>query len=133
MKRVVLDASALMTFFEDRPGARMVEDLIKRAIEGKIELLMSVINWGEVYYSTWRMRGQATAKAVMDRIAQLPIEVIAADIDSTRLAAELKAQHKMPYADSFAAALAQTRDAAVATCDAGFTSLEKQLAFVWIR
>ncbi|MGH9816088.1 MAG: type II toxin-antitoxin system VapC family toxin, partial [Candidatus Acidiferrales bacterium] len=110
MKRVVLDASALMTFFEDRPGARMVEDLIKRAIEGKIELLMSVINWGEVYYSTWRMRGQATAKAVMDRIAQLPVEVIAADIDSTRLAAELKAQHKMPYADSIAAALAQTRD-----------------------
>lgn len=133
MKRVVLDASALMTFFEDRPGAKTVEDLVKRAIEGKIDLLMSVVNWGEVYYSTWRMRGEAAAKAVVDRIAQLPIEVIAADMDSTRLAAELKVHHKVPYADSFAAALAQSHEAALATCDADFSSLEKQFTLVWIQ
>ena len=54
MKRVVLDASALMTFFEDRPGAAKVEELIAQATEGKCELLISVVNWGEVYYSVWR-------------------------------------------------------------------------------
>lgn len=133
MKRAVLDASALMAFFEDRPGARIIEDLVSRAIEGKVGLLMSVVNWGEIYYATWRKRGEATAKAVMDRIAELPIAVIAADMDSTRLAAELKAQHNIPYADSFAAALAQSHEAALATCDADFSPLEKRLSFVWIR
>jgi PIN domain nuclease of toxin-antitoxin system len=40
MKRVVLDASALMTFFEDRPGADKVEDLIRLGVEGKRQLSM---------------------------------------------------------------------------------------------
>ena len=52
MKRVVLDASALMTFLEYRPGADRVEDLIRLGIEGKRQLLMSAVNWGEVYYSS---------------------------------------------------------------------------------
>jgi len=47
IKRIVLDAGAVMTFFEDRPGAAKVEELIARAAEGKCELLMSVVNWGE--------------------------------------------------------------------------------------
>ena len=47
MKRTVLDASALMTFFEDRPGADKVEDLIRLGLEGKRQLLMSVANWAK--------------------------------------------------------------------------------------
>jgi PIN domain nuclease of toxin-antitoxin system len=69
MKRIVLDASALMTFFEDRPGADKVEDLIRLGIEGKRQLLMSVVNWGEVYYSTWRAKGPGVARKVLDDIA----------------------------------------------------------------
>jgi predicted nucleic acid-binding protein len=133
VKRVVLDASGLMTFFEDRAGAQIVEELVERAIEGKVQLMMSAINWGEVYYSTWRMRGEAVAKAIVGRIAELPIEVVLPDLDATRLAAELKAQHKIPYADAFAATLAQSRKAALATSDADFASLKSTLDFVWIR
>ena len=133
MKRVVLDASAVMAFFEDRPGAEIVEGLVERAIEGRVELLMSVVNWGEVYYSTWRMRGEAVAKAVVSRIAELPIEIVLPDLNSTRLAAELKAQHKIPYADAFAAALAGARKASLATADADFASLKSLLDLIWIR
>ncbi len=63
MKRIVLDASAVMTFFEDRPGAAKVEDLLARATEGKCELLMSVVNWGEVYYSVCRAKGPGVGDA----------------------------------------------------------------------
>lgn len=133
MKRVVLDASAMMAFFEDRAGAQIVEELMERAIEGKVQLMMSVINWGEVYYSTWRTQGEAVAKAAVARIAELPIEVVLPDLDATRLAAELKAQHKIPYADAFAATLAQSRKASLATSDADFASLKNLLDFIWIR
>jgi predicted nucleic acid-binding protein len=133
VKRVVLDASALMAFFEDRAGAQIVEDSMERAIEGKVQLMMSVINWGEVYYSTWRTRGEAVAKAVVARIAELPIEVVLPDLDAARLAAERKAQHKIPYADAFAATLAQSRKASLATSDADFATLKSLLDIVWIR
>ena len=90
MKRVVLDASAIMTFFEDRPGAQKVQDLLGRAVEDKIELLMSVVNWGEVYYSIWRTKGKEAAERTLAKIAQLPIEIVDADSELTKLAAALR-------------------------------------------
>jgi predicted nucleic acid-binding protein len=132
VKRVVLDASALMTFFEDRPGAGKVEELIGHAVEGKTELLMSVVNWGEVYYSVWRARGCEAAQKIMAEIAQLPIEVEDADGELTKQAAELKAQHNLPYADCFAAALARLSKASLATSDRDFVRLKEKLSLVWI-
>jgi predicted nucleic acid-binding protein len=131
MKRIVLDASALMTFFEDRPGAEQVEDLIRLAVERKRQLSMSVVNWGEVYYSAWRTKGPGVARKILEDIAQLPLEIVDADSELTRIAAELRAEHKLPYADCFAAALALTRKAALATFDKDFAHLEKKLAILW--
>jgi len=53
----VLDASALMAFFEDRAGGEKVEELLSKAAEAKRPLLMSLVNWGEVYYAIWRAHG----------------------------------------------------------------------------
>ena len=61
MKTYVLDASALMTFFENRPGADKVEELLAGAADATRPLAMSVVNWGEVYYSIWRAHGEKTA------------------------------------------------------------------------
>ncbi len=123
MKRVVLDASALMVFFEDRSGAEVIEDLIGQAIAGKKALVMSVVNWGEVYYSTWRARGQSLAQKALAEIAQLPLEIVDADRELTRLAAEFRAQHRLPYAACFAAALARSLKASLLTQDRDFAPL----------
>jgi len=131
MKRIVLDASALMTFFENRPGAERVQDLIRLGVEGKRLLLMSVVNWGEVYYSTWRTKGPGVARKVIEDIAQLPLEIVDADLELTRGAAELRAEHKLPYTDCFAAALALARKASLATSDRDFTHIEKKLDILW--
>ncbi|MGB2898857.1 MAG: type II toxin-antitoxin system VapC family toxin [Candidatus Acidiferrum sp.] len=131
MKRIVLDASALMTFFEDRPGVDKVEDLIRLGVQGKRQLLMSVVNWGEVYYSTWRTKGPGVARKVIEDIAQLPLEIVDADLELTRIAAELRAEHKLPYTDCFAAALASNRKASLATSDKDFASVEKKLDLLW--
>ncbi len=131
MKRIVLDASALMTFFEDRPGADKVEDLIRLGVEGKRQLLMSVVNWGEVVYSTWRAKGPGVARKVLEDIAQLPLEIVDADLELTRGAAEFRAEHKLPYTDCFAAALAAHRKASLATSDKDFAHVEKKLEILW--
>jgi predicted nucleic acid-binding protein len=131
VKTYVLDASALVTFFEDRPGAAKVEELLAKAAETKRPLLMSVVNWGEVYYSIWRAHGEKAAHAKLREIAQLPLLVIDVDLELTKLAATLKAQHNLPYADCFAAALAQQRKATLATADKDFQLVGKYLKVLW--
>lgn len=96
MKRYVLDASALMTFFEDRAGAGKVEELLGKAAETKRPLAMSVVNWGEVYYSVWRARGEKAAEAKLQEIAQLPIEIVGVDLELGKLAARLKPRPVKP-------------------------------------
>lgn len=131
MKRVVLDASAIMTFSANLPGAEKVEQLIQLALDGKRELLMCVVNWGEVYYSVWRDRGPGFARHILAQMAQLPIHLIPADVDLARDAAEFKANFNLPYVNGFAAALAVTRKASLATSDKDFASLEKKLDLLW--
>lgn len=130
-KRIVLDASAVMDFFEDRPGAQTVEALIAGAAAGQSELLMSVVNWGEVYYSVHRAHGPATAQKIIAEIAQLPIDLVPATYDLTKQAAEFHARYKLPYADCFAAALAADRKAALATSDKHFSLVETQIRILW--
>jgi predicted nucleic acid-binding protein len=132
MDRYILDASALMTFLEDRPGAEKVQELLVRAAAVKRPLLMSVINWGEVYYSVWRAHGEKAVEGKLQDIAQLPVVVVEADMELTKLAASFKAQHNLPYADCFAAALAQARKASVVTSNKDFESVAGSLKICWI-
>ena len=131
MKPIVLDASAVMTFSANRPGAEKVEQLIQLAVDGKRELLMCVVNWGEVYYSVWRDQGPGFARHFLAQIAQLPIHLVPADIDLARHAAEFKANFNLPYVDGFAAALAVARKASLATSDKDFAHIEKKLDLLW--
>lgn len=132
MKTYVLDASALVAFFEDRPGAEKVEELLARAAEARRPLLMSAVNWGEVYYSVRRAQGEPVAQAIVRRIAQLPIEIVDADLPLTALAASLKAQHQLPYAACFAAALAQLRKGTLVTSDRDFDNVHSAAMVIWM-
>ncbi len=132
MKTYVLDASALMTFFENRAGADKVEKLLVDAVNAGRPLAMSVVNWGEVYYAIWRAHGEKAATAKLQAIAQLPIQVSGVDMELARQAASLKAQYNLPYADCFAAALAQARKAAVVTTDKDFERIGTALKTLWV-
>jgi predicted nucleic acid-binding protein len=131
MKRIVLDASAVITFSASRPGAEKVEQLFQLAVDGKRELLMCVVNWGEVYYSVWRDQGPGFARNILTQMAKLPILLVPADVDLARQAAEFKANFNLPYVDGFAAALALQRKASLATSDKDFASIAKKLDILW--
>ncbi len=49
-----------------------------------------------------------------------------------KLAARLKAEHNLPYADCFAAALAHLKKASLVTAERDFSSVESILKIVWV-
>jgi predicted nucleic acid-binding protein len=127
MKRTVLDASAVISFFEDRSGGEVVERLVAESVAGKAELLMTVVNWGEVYYSAWRARGKEAARQVVAEISQFPIQVVNADPELTKCAVELRAKYNLPYADCFAAALSKVCKAGLVTSDRDFAMVNSEI------
>jgi predicted nucleic acid-binding protein len=113
MKQYVLDANALYRFVSGGLGAEIVEQLFEQARESEQPLRMSVVNWGEVYYSIARSQGFARASAVMDIVKVLPLAIVDTDQSQTTQAARLKAAYGLPYADGFAAALLGPADVLV--------------------
>ena len=124
----VLDASALIGFFEDRSGAAKVRHLMELAFRTDVPLLLSAINWGEVFYVTWRQHGAATAYKAESKLHQLPVAVIGVDQERATRAAALEQKHGLGYADAFAAELAIERSARLVTADPEFAKLGKPLA-----
>jgi predicted nucleic acid-binding protein len=128
-RRYVLDANALIAFFEDRPTAgTRVRHLMEEAVRQERPLLMSAVNWGEVFYISCRRHGEVKAREVEARLRQLPILVIAADMDSATRAGGLKTKYNLPYADAFAAELAIERGAWLVTSDPEFSKVGKALS-----
>ena len=117
MKTHVLDANALYRFLTGGPGAEVVSRLFREARDANEPLRMSVVNWGEVYYTIARSEGFTETDRVMDRVRMLPLTILDADELVTTRAAKLKAGHGLPYADCFAAAVVGTGDVLV-TSDA---------------
>jgi predicted nucleic acid-binding protein len=113
MKAHVLDANALYRFLTGGPGSDVVSRLFRQGRDAGQPLRMSVVNWGEVYYTIARAEGFAETDRIMDRVRMLPLAIVAADESVTTRAARLKAGHGLPYADCFAAAVAGTGDVLV--------------------
>ena len=129
----VMDASALLVYLNKETGYEKVEELLVSAAEKNKNILMSAVNWGEVLYIVQRsLVDYHQAEAIESIIDTLPIEVIEVDRDLAREAARLKANHKMAYADCFAAALAKKRKAELVTSDKEFKAVEDEIKINWI-
>ncbi len=132
----VLDSWALIAFFEDEPAAEQVENLLVKAEAGTHTLLLSVVNWGEIYYNTMRESSQEAAEQIAKEMAGLTIEIVGVDgknLELVRQAAMYKATRKLSYADAFAAALAKIRNAELVTGDREFKEVEDEIKIRWLR
>jgi predicted nucleic acid-binding protein len=132
MASKVLDSYALMAFFEDESGADLVRELILKAEENRVNLLMSVVNLGEVWYAIARTNSPEVADQYIGEIRGMAIEIVDADWQLTRQAAAYKASGNISYADCFAAALAKAKKAELVTGDKEFKPLESQIKIQWI-
>lgn len=129
----VLDASALMAYLEKEPGYEKVKDLFVKATEMNKKLLMTTVNWGEVFYVLTRDYGLPEAEKIQHLIETFPIELVLVDIGIAKQAAIYKATKKIPYADCFALALARLRKAEIVTKDKEFKVVEDQVKISWIE
>lgn len=110
--RAVLDAWALIAFFDDTPGAApRVEALLEEG--GGVACS---INLGEVLYRQTRLAG---AQAAHERVAALraTLDVVDPDWQLVEAAAAIKAAGGLSYADAFCVATATRLDAPLWTGD----------------
>lgn len=131
-KTYVLDANAVLDFVEDGSGAERMEQLLKDALHWSTPLLMSVVNWGEVFYVLWQRRGEEKARQTMGSLPRLLIQLVSVDLPLALKAGELKAVHKIPYVDCIAAALAMLNNATLVTSDRDFEKLGRHADILWI-
>jgi ribonuclease VapC len=131
-KGYVLDANALINLLMDAPGADRVEQLVREAGRLGSPLLVSVANWGEVFYLSWQRHGEQVARENMADLARLPLRVVPVDMAQALKAGEIKALHKIPYVDCLAAALASLERATLVTSDRDFEKLGRHFPILWI-
>lgn len=132
MKKFVLDSYALLAYCEGEKSGIIVKDLLKKASFYEVEIFLSVINWGEMYYIGLREGGKERAELYRSVISKYPISIIEANKEITLLAAKYKAFNKISYADAFAAALTEQRKATLVTGDMEFKLLENKIKIHWL-
>jgi predicted nucleic acid-binding protein len=134
----ILDACALIAFFDGEEGAVIVRNLLDRARNNEITITMNAANLIEVYYDRIREIGTEQADAVIREIYDIfPISIIETlNPAIVRESARLKALGKMSFADTILVATAHYNGATIVTCDhVELEPVEKQgiVPFLWIR
>jgi ribonuclease VapC len=128
----VLDSFALLAFLRGEPSARRVRQVLSLGKRGKARIWMSAINLGEVAYITERERGLEGAHKTLALVEQLSVTVVDPDRRMTLAAAHIKARYGIAYADTFAIALARSKNAAVLTGDPEFKKVAGHVRSNWL-
>ena len=134
---LILDACAIIAFFNGEDGAEVILNLFKEAELGKLTLCLHSINFCEVYYDCFRKSGSKMADKLLKKTRQLPLEIVE-DINMklVKEAGRFKASERISLADAFTLGLSVIKRGKVVTSDhREFDIIEKKgLAnFLWIR
>ena len=137
MKRYVLDACALVAFFNDEEGAEAVEGVLIEASRGNGTVIMNKYNLLEVYYGYYRVNGEAFAENILSIVEGSSIQINDALTNSLlRQAGRFKATHKISLADAVALAQAFDEQSILVTADHHEMDALMQngeVEFLWIR
>lgn len=129
--RIALDTAPLIYFLGGYgPRDAVVEEILVRASEGRIEVVVSVVTEAELLVGALGPRGgDATA---IDRLLDGPgIEVVPVTRSTARVAASLRARQRLRLADAVVAATALTAGCtALVGNDRAFRRLDDRLAYV---
>ncbi len=135
--KFVLDACAVIAFFNDEEGADKVEQLLWQGERAPNSLFMHEINLLEIYYGVYRDESKELAKQTYVKVLNLPIRVVRGLRKNVfKEAGRLKAVYKISLADSIALAEAKIRKIPLVTCDHHeFDPIQdkNELNFFWIR
>ena len=131
-RRLLLDTFAVLAWLQDEPPAAQVDSLLAGVRRGKAELLMTLINLGELYYILRRSLSAVEVRTLVDQLLSIPITVVPISEELVWAAAEIKAANPLSYADCLAVAAAQSERARIVTGDPEFKRVEGMVALEWI-
>ena len=129
--KYVLDSFAILAYLAEEEGADVVEDLLNRAESGGANLYLNYVNFGEVYYVTFREEDVNEANETIVLVKRMPIEFVQVDERIALIAGRIKATYSMSYADAFVVATAIVKEAEIVTGDPEFESID--MSILWIR
>ena len=126
-KGCVLDSSAFLTLFEDENGAETVQKLLERAKKGEIAVFVCFATFAEVFYITFREKGQGEARKRVKLMSRLAITRVESSEELSLIAGRLKATRKLSFADAWIAATAILYDSTLVHKDPEFEQLEDEV------
>lgn len=131
---LVLDSWPVLELWRGRePAARKVLQLFLQASVQQVDLQLSRINYGEVFYKAVDYFGETSALDLQTSLSQR-VRIVSVDDRLDDEAAKLKTPFRISYADCFAAALAMRIRAPIVTGDPDFLKLEASglIDLVWL-
>lgn len=131
-KRIILDAYSVLCYAQDEPGSDHIEALLTQAEQGIVELFITKLNLGEVYYKTIRRIGLQEADAFLTSFAELPVHILEVSEELIWAACRVKADHPISLADAFVVAAALKENAAILTGDPEFQNVETLVEIMWL-
>jgi predicted nucleic acid-binding protein len=124
MTTYVLDSSALIRYIDDEAGADRVEGLLKACVAGKAKVWISAVQWGEVAGNLRSRFGASKEQSVLSAVLPSEAEIVPASGNRAVRAGEVRADHKIPYADAFALELAMdSAERVLVTADYDFKAV----------
>jgi predicted nucleic acid-binding protein len=128
----VLDSFAVLAYLDSEIGGERVRMILEEASEGKAQVMLSIINLGEVLYITEREVGLVQAQATLAAIEQLPIEILPATKEAVMAAAHVKANYPIAYADAFAIVAARESSGTIITGGSEFQAIQELVTVEWL-
>jgi uncharacterized protein len=102
MIHYVLDSYALIALFKNEAGKDFIVKLLKQAVTEAVELHISSINIGELFYMLCRKNGINFANKALEDTLKFPLQIHEPSLNDTLFAASLKAGTKLSFAECYA-------------------------------
>ena len=130
-KRIILDTSAILAYFEGEEGKETVEIFLIRSASNEIELFIPFSAAIEFYYINFNSQGEETANQRFAMLMSLPINVLKS-IDEPYIiqAGRLKASYPISFADALIAAYAFLEKASLVHKDPEYLTLENEINLI---
>lgn len=129
MKMFILDSYALLCLFDKKRKSEKdaVVNYLEDAEKGRIQLHISKMNEGEVFYKLYKYLGGPIAAGFREDLKRglFPLHVVSVNDKRAEEASVIKAKYPVSYADAFCIELAKDMDLPVVTGDPQFECVKK--------
>jgi predicted nucleic acid-binding protein len=133
----VFDACSLIALLSNEDGADLVKDLLQKATNGTIKILMHKVNFFEVYYYICKKHSETSVLKLLKDIKVAPIKIDTEITDDILIkAGRLKSLYKMSLADSIGLAETIINGGYFVTADHHELEIvqeKEKIKIVWIR